>query len=57
MLFVDSISVKYLIANPVMHVHLKTIEIGFHFICENICEEQVVDALTKPLPELRFIFL
>lgn len=55
----------YLCANPVSYSRMKHIAIDYHFIRDQVqqealqvryinSEDQLADALTKPLPRLRF---
>jgi hypothetical protein len=65
-LWCDNIGAKYLSENPVFHAHTKHIEIGYHFVREQVAQklldvrfiasaDQVADGFTKALPIQRLI--
>lgn len=67
-LYCDNIGATYLSANPVFHSRMKHLALDYHFVREqvqdkalrvaHICSaDQLVDALTKPLPRARFLEL
>ena len=67
-LWCDNIGATYLAANPVFHAQTKHIEIGYHFVREQVkqknlligylaTKDQTADILTKALPKHRFLFL
>ena len=60
-IYCDNVGATNLCANPVFHSQMKHIALDYHFICEQVqhdalrvayvsLENQLVDALTKPLP-------
>ncbi|XP_019101850.1 PREDICTED: uncharacterized protein LOC109133303 [Camelina sativa] len=64
-LYCDNVGATYLCANPVFHTRMKHIAIDYHFIREFIqagvlrvthvsSNDQLADALTKPLPRPQF---
>ena len=64
-LWCDNIGATYLTSNPIFHAHAKHIKIDFHYVCDQVMrgqlivrfissKDQYVDALTKPLPSVRF---
>ena len=68
LLLCDNVSTNQLAANPVMHARTKHVEIDYHFVRERVVsrcidlqftawEDQLADALTKPLPSPRFLSL
>lgn len=65
MIFCDNVGTTYFCGNPVFHSHMKHITINFHFVRDQVqkgavqvrymnSEDQLVDALTKPLSRQRF---
>ena len=67
-LFYDNLSATYLVAHPVLHAHMKHVEIDYHFVCERVAngsivvqftpsEDQLADVMTKALPSCRFLDL
>ena len=67
-LWCDNIGATYLTSNPLFHARTKHIEIDFHFVRDQVLKgqllvrlistkDQYADALTKPLPSLRFQLL
>ena len=63
-IYCDNVGTTYLCANPVFHSRMKHIAIDFHFVREKVqngslrvshvsSNDQLADALTKPLPHLR----
>ena len=66
--FCDNVFTTYLYANPIFHSCMKHIAINFHFVCDKVTigqlcvayvstNDQLVDALTKPLSYQRLTFL
>ncbi|XP_019085614.1 PREDICTED: uncharacterized protein LOC109126486 [Camelina sativa] len=67
-IYCDNMSATYLCANPVFHSRMKHIAIDFHFVREQVksgalpvvhisTDDQLADALTKPLPRPCFVQL
>ena len=67
-IYCDNIGATQLYSNPVLHSRMKHVAIDFHFIQDQVqngalrvahvsFEDQLVDALTKPLPRQRFLQL
>ncbi|RVW83187.1 Retrovirus-related Pol polyprotein from transposon RE1 [Vitis vinifera] len=67
-IYCDNIGATNLCSNPVFHSKMKHVAIDFHFIREQVqngtlrvshvsSDDQLVDALTKPLPKSRFLSL
>ena len=66
--FCDNVVITYLYANHIFHSCMKHIAINFHFVCDKVTvgqlcvvyvstNDQLVDALTKPLSHQRLTFL
>ena len=64
-LYCDNIGATYLAANPVFHSGMKHLALDYHFVRELVqrkflrvshfsSKDQLADALTKPLPRVRF---
>ncbi|XP_019086584.1 PREDICTED: uncharacterized protein LOC109126995 [Camelina sativa] len=64
-IYCDNIGAIYLCANPVFHSKMKHVALDYHFVREHIQsavprvahisgDDQLADALTKPLPSQRF---
>lgn len=64
-LWCDNIGATYVTSNPIFYARIKHIEIDFHFIQDQVSRkqlavqfitnlDQLVDALTKPLPPIKF---
>lgn len=64
----EYVGATYLTANPIFHACMKHVEIDFHFVREMerhglldvriiSSEDQIIDALTKPLPTDCFLLL
>ena len=64
-LWCDNIGATYLISNPIFHARTKHIEIHFHFVLDQVCnnelvvqfissKDQLADAHTKLLPPIKF---
>ncbi|XP_019093329.1 PREDICTED: uncharacterized protein LOC109129522 [Camelina sativa] len=64
-IYCDNIGATYLCANPVFHSKMKHVALDYHFVRENVQsgtlrvahisgDDQLADALTKPLPPPRF---
>ncbi|PON51233.1 hypothetical protein PanWU01x14_217940, partial [Parasponia andersonii] len=64
-IFCDNIGATYLSVNPIFHSRMKHISIDYHFVRNHVArgsfivshissKDQLVDALTKPLPSLTF---
>ncbi|RVW27742.1 Retrovirus-related Pol polyprotein from transposon RE1 [Vitis vinifera] len=60
-IYCDNVGATYLYSNLVFHSHMKHVEIDYHFIRDQVqsgalrvthvsSTDQLVDALTKPLP-------
>lgn len=67
-LYCDNVGATYLSANPVFHSRMKHLALDYHFVREQVqakrlkvahisSTDQLADALTKPLPRLRFLDL
>ncbi|OIT18727.1 retrovirus-related pol polyprotein from transposon tnt 1-94, partial [Nicotiana attenuata] len=67
-LWCDNLSATYLTANPIFHSRTKHMEINFYFVRDKVrakslsvryvsSQDQVADALTKPLSKVRFLDL
>ncbi|CAA7036575.1 unnamed protein product [Microthlaspi erraticum] len=67
-IYCDNIGATYLAANPVFHSRMKHIALDYHFVRQFVqngqlrvthvsSEDQLADALTKPLPRARFQLL
>ena len=67
-IYCDNIRATNLCSNPVFHYRMKHVAIDFHFIREQVqngtlrvshvsSDDQLADALTKPLPKSRFLSL
>lgn len=63
-LWCNNISTTYMIANPLFHLRTKHISIDYHFVCDQVAsrsllsyEDQLADALRKPLPVAWFSFI
>lgn len=65
-LYCDNVGATYLLANPVFHSRMKHLALDYHFVREQVqakklrvahisSTDQLADALTKPLPRLRFL--
>lgn len=65
-IYCDNIGAMYLAANPVFHSRMKHIALDYHFVREIVqsmtlrishisMQDQLTDALTKPLPHAQFI--
>uniref|UniRef100_A0A1J3J040 Copia protein n=1 Tax=Noccaea caerulescens TaxID=107243 RepID=A0A1J3J040_NOCCA len=64
-IYCDNVGATYLAANPVFHSRMKHIALDYHFVRHYIqtgqlrvshisSDDQLADALTKPLPRARF---
>ena len=64
-IYCDNVGAIYLYSNPVFHSRMKHVAIDYHFIRDQIqlgvlrvthvsSADQLVDALTQPLPQSRF---
>ncbi|RVW90987.1 Retrovirus-related Pol polyprotein from transposon RE1 [Vitis vinifera] len=64
-IYCDNVGATYLYSNPVFHSRMKHVAIDYHFIRDQVqsgalgvthisSADQLVDALTKPLPRSRF---
>ncbi|RVW59035.1 Retrovirus-related Pol polyprotein from transposon RE1 [Vitis vinifera] len=64
-IYCDNVGATYLCSNPVFHSRMKHVAINYHFIRDQVksgalrvthvsSTDQLVDALTKPLPQSRF---
>lgn len=64
-IYCDNVGATYLSANPVFHSRMKHIALDLHFVRDHVqagalrvthvsTHDQLADALTKPLPRLRF---
>lgn len=64
-IYCDNVVATYLSANPVFHSRMKHVALDFHFVRDNVqsgavrvshasTKDQLADALTKPLPRVRF---
>ena len=64
-IYCDNVGATYLCSNPVFHSHMKHVAIDYHFIRDQVqscalrvthvsSADQLVDALTKPLPRSCF---
>ena len=67
-IYCDNVGATNLCANTVFHSRMKHVALDYHFICEQVqsgafrvahvlSEDQLVDALKKPLPRARFLNL
>ncbi|KAL9444346.1 hypothetical protein AB3S75_017517 [Citrus x aurantiifolia] len=67
-IYCDNIGATQLCSNPIFHSRMKHVAIDFHFIRDQVqngalrvahvsSEDQLADALTKPLPRQRFLNL
>lgn len=67
-IYCDNVSATSLCSNHVFHSRMKYVALDYHFIRERVqsgalcvahvsSEDQLVDALTKPLPRTRFLTL
>ncbi|RVW51537.1 Retrovirus-related Pol polyprotein from transposon RE2 [Vitis vinifera] len=67
-IYYDNIGATQLCSNPIFHSRIKHVAIDFHFITDQVqngalrvahvfSEDQLADALTKPLPRQRFLQL
>ena len=67
-IYCDNIGAMNLRAKPIFHSHMKHVALDYHFICEQVqsgillvayvsSADQLVDALTKPLPRQQFQLL
>ena len=67
-IYCDNIGATQLCSNPIFHSRMKHVAIDFHFIWDQVqngalrvahvsSEDQLADALTKPLPRQRFLQL
>ena len=67
-IYCDNIGATQLCSNPIFHSRMKHVAIDFHFIRDQVqngalrvahvsSEDQLADALTKPLPRQRFLQL
>ena len=67
-IYCDNIGATNLCSNPVFHSRMKHVAIDFHFIREQVqngtlhvshvsSDDQLADALTKPLPKSQFLSL
>ena len=68
LIYCDNIGATNLCSNPFFHSKMKHVAIDFHFIHEQVqngtlrishvsSDDQLADALTKPLPKSRFLSL
>lgn len=64
-IYCDNVGATYLSANPIFHSRMKHLALDFHFVRQNVqsgalrvahisTHDQLADALTKPLPRIRF---
>ncbi|RVW67828.1 Retrovirus-related Pol polyprotein from transposon RE1 [Vitis vinifera] len=64
-IYCDNVGATYLCSNPVFHLRMKHVAINYHFIRDQVKSgtlrvthvspaDQLVDALTKPLPQSHF---
>lgn len=67
-IYYDNIGATYLSANPVFHSRMKHLALDYNFVREQVqaktlrvshisSSDQLVDALTKPLPRTQFLDL
>ena len=67
-IYCDNVGATSRCSNPVFHSRMKHVALDYHFICERVqigalcvahvsSENQLADALTKPLPHARFLTL
>jgi hypothetical protein len=67
-LWCDNLGATFLASNPAFHSRTKHIELDFHFVREKVAagqvqvrficsQDQIADALTKPLSATRFTIL
>ena len=67
-IYCDNVGTTYLCVNPVFHSRMKHVEIDFHFVRDQVnngnlsvshvsSQDQLVDALTKPLSHQRLLLL
>ena len=68
LIYCDNVGATQLCSNPIFHSHLKHLAIDFHFIRDQVqsgslrvalvaSDDQLTNALTKPLSRIRFLFL